>query len=100
MNLYRNLYHLPTPGVDCNIAHIYEHTIIDGFYAHIRDHGRHPSLYGWVSGETYEGHIFFDVGFYSPEAAELFEKYLQETHKFVGTKELERNILEVQAEEK
>lgn len=94
----RKLYYLPTHDIDWGIVHIYEHTVIRGFNDCISAYGHHPSLYGWIRGETFEGHVFLDTGFYSPEVARLFECYLQGEHEFIGTKALEQSILDVQAE--
>lgn len=87
------------PEMDWGVAHLYEHLLIRSFRERVEANGYSPFLYGWVSGETFEGVLFIDYGFYNPEVEELFVKFMQDTPR-INLTNLENEILRIQAEDR
>lgn len=87
------------PKMDWGVAHLYEHLLIQSFRAHVEASGYSPYLYGWVGGETFQGVLFIDYGFYNPALEELFVKFMQNTPR-ISLADLENEILRIQAEDR
>ncbi len=92
------LYRLQDPSMDWGVAHLYEHLLIQSFRDHVAANGYSPYLYGWVSGETFEGMLFVEYGFYSADIEELFKSFMQRTSR-VDLDMLDNEIRRIEAED-
>lgn len=85
MSLTTRVLFLPTDDVNQATAHLFEHLLILKFFAQMQQAGRHPALFGWLLGETFQEGIFFDAGFYGQENADFFEVFLSQQLTFSKT---------------
>lgn len=92
------LYRLQNPSMDWGVAHLYEHLLIQSFRNHVTASGYSPYLYGWVSGETFEGMLFIEYGFYSTDIEELFRSFMQHTPR-IDLDMLDNEIRRIEAED-
>lgn len=96
--LRTGLYRLHDPNMDWGAAHLYEHLLIQSFHDVVVANGYSPYLYGWVGGETFEGVMFIEYGFYNPDIEKLFVKFIQQTPR-VDLAMLKNEILRAEAED-
>src|SRR5690606_8318287 len=75
-------HHLDIRSVDNDVAHLFEHLIINGFFSYIEKEGYHPAFIGWVTGETFDNILFINAGFYDGKVASLFDTYLEHTPSY------------------
>ena len=80
--MYTAIYRLDTHDIQHDLAHLFEHLVLYSFYSHAKEHGFHPALIGWVSGQTFTNAIYLDVGFYDPKVLDLFHKYMSSLPEF------------------
>lgn len=92
-------YQLDIRDCDWNIAHIYEHLLINKSHAVFFKHGINPDLFGWISGETFEEQLFLDAGFYEEKTAFLFDEFISVPHVF-SEQEVRHSIATVEQEER
>lgn len=95
--LRTGLYRLHDPKMDWGVAHLYEHLLIQSFRDVVAANGYSPYLYGWVGGETFEGVMFIEYGFYNPDIEKLFIRYMQQTPR-VNLAMLKNEVLRAEAE--
>lgn len=93
------LYRLHDPTMDWGAAHLYEHLLIQSFRDYVAANGYSPHLYGWVGGETFEGMLFIEYGFYSSTIEVLFAQFMQQSPR-VNLDMLDAEILRIEAEDK
>jgi hypothetical protein len=70
------LTHIPTTGFNYEVCHLFEHLVIGSFFSSLEEAGHNPTLFGWLNGRTFDGHVFFDAGFYDPDCALAFDKFI------------------------
>lgn len=63
-----NTYHIFTKDIDFDVAHLYEHMLIDSFNILLENRDRSKYLNGWVDGETFPEIIYIETGFYNDKA--------------------------------
>lgn len=77
------VYHyLDVSDMQWHVSHLFEHLVIRGFLSMLEENGDAPELIGWINGETFEQNLYIDAGFYSPEIAERFERYIDSLPAF------------------
>lgn len=76
LHLHTRLYHLNVHDFDHEVAHLYEHLLIESFTKQLRDNKLPVFLSGWVSGQTFNEIMFIEAGFYNQSAAEFFDNYM------------------------
>lgn len=82
---------------DFEVAHLYEHLLIQSFKGRLKKLGLSPYLYGWVSGETFPGVMFIEYGLYSEEVEKIFLDHISTPHR-IDMKLLDIELLRIQAE--
>lgn len=97
--IHTGIYHIPIDGIDVDVAHIYEHLIIQTFRRSLEDHGYSKYLFGWVSGHTFKDVLFIEYGMYNPEVEKAFKKFMSKPQR-INYAFLDNELLRVQAEEK
>ena len=80
--IYTALNKLDTSDVQWEIAHLFEHLVVEGFYRTLADQGIRPDLAGWVQADTFEDMLFIDTGFYNKQTDTLFSRYIETLPQF------------------
>lgn len=80
--IYTALNKLDTSDVQWEIAHLFEHLVVEGFYRTLTDQGIRPDLAGWVQADTFEDVLFIDTGFYNKQTDTLFSRYIETLPQF------------------
>lgn len=71
-----SLYTTSTKGYQWEVAHLFEHLVINGFYKLAQEQGYNTALIGWIDADTFEDRIYLDVGFYDKKVANLYASYM------------------------
>ncbi len=62
-----------------DVAHLYEHMIIESFYQKIeKELHINSGVIGYIGGNTYQNIIFLETWFYNKTISDMFKKYIQE----------------------
>lgn len=96
-SIYEGIFYLNSEGVDFEVAHLYEHTLVTSSLEHLAREGHPRRLSGWVSGETFNGAILIDYGLYDKRAVSELQKYLSTPNR-VDTSNYETHLPEMLAE--
>lgn len=80
--IYTFIYTLETDCYQWDVAHLFEHLVINDFFEAVSEHGINPALIGWIRADTFEDRIFIDCGFYQSEVANLFQEYIDDLPLF------------------
>lgn len=92
-------HRLDTSDTDWQVAHLFEHLFVTGFYKFLDGHSISLTLFGWMSAETFEDCIYIDAGFYDPRVGALMEKYISQQHTF-SSGDITCALSQMQSEEK
>ncbi|HUC96233.1 MAG TPA: hypothetical protein VMR16_01030, partial [Candidatus Saccharimonadales bacterium] len=65
--LYTSLIKVDVSDIDWQVAHLFEHMVINSFYQKAVSDNIRTEMLGWVNGETFNEVLFFDIGFYDKE---------------------------------
>lgn len=74
--IFTAIHRLDVRDIQWDVAHLFEHLFIRSWHTHLVNCGYSDALFGWMRGETFEGYLFIDAGFYDTEVAHLFDKYI------------------------
>lgn len=96
--IHTGIYHIPLDGIDFDVAHIYEHLIIQTFRRSLRDLGFSQYLFGWVNGETFHDVLFIEYGIYNPKIEKAFKKFMSKPQR-INFEYLDNELVRIQAEE-
>ena len=80
--IYSKLYRLGTPDTEWEVAHLFEHLVIKGFYTRCENKKLQTKLITWTGADTFVGVIFIDTIFYTKKLQTEFEDYLTHLPKF------------------
>lgn len=64
------------PNVDCNLIHLYEHLVMNGFQEYLFRKGLDPNLVGNYNGETFTDLLYIYGEFNDKNYAKLFNNYM------------------------
>jgi hypothetical protein len=92
------LFYKDTRNCDYEIGHLYEHLLIQDFYETLNADGYIDGLWGWLSGETFDGALFLSAGFYDNSAKKRFINYMQQPPSFSATS-IKNAIAHMEAED-
>lgn len=92
------IYKFDIHGTQWDVAHLYEHLLIEAWHDELIKNGYGNALFGWVTGETFEDFLFFDAGFYDPGVAKLFDTFIYSGPSF-SVKNIEKSLAVIGAEE-
>lgn len=73
--LYTKYYQKDTSDTEWQIAHLFEHLLIRGFYSMLEDKHIQSDFISWTNGDTFERVLFIDALFYTEELANEFDAY-------------------------
>lgn len=90
---------IDTSDVQWEVAHLFEHLIIDGYRSYLDERGYGRTVFGWLIGETFEKRLFLEGGFYSSKTADMFEDYLKNVKEF-SDHAIKEQITTLEAENK
>lgn len=91
-SLRTGLLHLNLGNTNFDVAHLYEHMLIETFKRSLEDHGISKYLFGWISGETFHDILFIEYGFYNPKTEQLFLDFMQSNSR------INYNLLDIELE--
>lgn len=98
--LHTGTYWLDIRSFDNEVAHLYEHMLIQTFINRLTGQGISRYLFGWIDGETFNDVLFISYNFYLPSVEQLFINFITHEHRVDMTLynlELERLQAETQA---
>lgn len=80
--IQRKLYQLDTSHAQWQVAHLFEHLVIRGYYELLKQRDIRSEGVVWITGETFEDRLYIDAGFYDTDLLRIFETYTSEPKHF------------------
>lgn len=97
---YTSLYICQAKGVDWDVLHLYEHLLLESFEQLLEKQGYSRISYGWVSGETFDGVVFVEAGFYNQKVQQLFHEFMTSPVSRINYNLIDITLESIQAEER
>lgn len=95
--IHTGLYHMDIRRFDYEVAHLYEHLLIQTFIESLQDHGISRLFFGWLGGEAFRDVMFVNYNFYNPDVTKIFEQFINKTGR-IDYSLIDNELLRIQAE--